>query len=133
MAALIERVSHMTFAGDCRRGFGPGMTGLAAAVQQQDRSPALAEHVSDELVAGGADEGCAGGSEVSRHGRREPQAVPVPRNPIRAALPACGARGARDASGAIRGVTTASLSSMMTSRRFNRSNRSQHPTSRDRS
>jgi hypothetical protein len=54
----------MTFAGDCSRGFGPSMTGLAAAMQQQYRSPALAEHVGDKFVASGADEGCGGGSEV---------------------------------------------------------------------
>jgi hypothetical protein len=77
MTPLIKRIGHMPCRRDCRRGFAPGMTGLAAAMQQQDRIPALAEHVRNKLVAGGPDEGCGGGSEVPRHTRRKPKMITV--------------------------------------------------------
>ena len=68
MAALIERIGCMTFARDLLRGFVPGVAGLAAAMQQQHGRAAVAEHVGDEFIAGGADEGRGGGSLVAGHG-----------------------------------------------------------------
>ena len=67
MAALIERISCMTFERDLFRSFVPGMAGLAAAMHQQHGRAGVAEHVGNEFVAGGADEGCSGGNRVSGH------------------------------------------------------------------
>ena len=69
MAPLIERIGCMAFARDLFRGLVPGVACLAAAMQQQYGRAAVAEHVGNELVAGGADEGRGGGSRVPGHGR----------------------------------------------------------------
>src|ERR1019366_8260755 len=69
MAPLIERIGPMTFARDFLRGFGPGVAGLAAAMQQQHGRTAVAEHVGNKLVAGSADEGRSGGRWMPGHGR----------------------------------------------------------------
>src|SRR5436190_20348501 len=75
MTALIERIRDVAFAGERCRGGAPGVTGLAAAVQQQYRTPAVAEHVSNQFVAGGADKSRGRGSEASAHDARRVKAI----------------------------------------------------------
>src|SRR2546423_1548560 len=75
MTALIDRIRHVAFAGERCRGVAPGVTGLAAAVQQQYRRPAVAEHVSNKFVAGGAHKHCGGGSEASAHACRRVKVI----------------------------------------------------------
>ena len=83
MAPLVERIGCMTRARDLFRGFGPGVAGLAAAMQQQHGRTAVAEHVGDEFIAGGADEGRGGGREVPSHGH----SLRIRNFPISAGLP----------------------------------------------
>jgi hypothetical protein len=68
MAALVEGIGRMAFARDLLGGFGPGVTGLAAAMQQQHGRAAVAEYVGNEFVAGGADEDRGGGRGMPGHG-----------------------------------------------------------------
>ena len=68
MAALIECIGRMACPRDLLRGLVPGVAGLAAAMQQKHRTAAVAEHVSDELVASGTHEGRGGRSKVPGHG-----------------------------------------------------------------
>ena len=69
MAPLIKRISRMTLARDRFRGGAPSVARLAAAVQQQDGRTAVAEHVGNQPVAGGADESRGGGRQMPGHGR----------------------------------------------------------------
>jgi hypothetical protein len=71
MAPLIKRISRMPLARDLLRGGAPGVACLAAAMQQQDGRAAVAEHVGNQLVAGGADEGRGGRGQMPGHSRHQ--------------------------------------------------------------
>jgi hypothetical protein len=73
----------MAFARDLFRGFVPGVAGLAAAMQQQHGRAAVAEHVGNEFVAGGADEGRGSGCGMPGHGRSLQKFTTASENHIR--------------------------------------------------
>ncbi len=67
MPALIDGIGDAAQAGDQIAGFLPGMAGLAATVQQQDRRALLAIDVARQRVAGRALEHRGGGRDRARH------------------------------------------------------------------
>ncbi len=80
MAALVERIGGPAGARQPLGGFPPGMPRLAAAVEQQHRACALAEHIGDETVARSAGEDRFGGR--AGHGLRSRNSSTVALNTL---------------------------------------------------